>query len=327
MSAHRMKVLSRTARGLAAVSVLTLAIIATTGAADAASKATPITDYANYPAALPIGCPDGSGALEDLSFSNGRGSTAWSLEELDVGHGDTVTMSWTSFHDACLDEDGKPAIMVGLAAYDTVVSGFDQNQDQKLVAWSNCGAGADQCASTPAAMQVQTYTSKEKPPVHSLSLTLPAGAPCNVQLDAHLGAPLQVVGPNGSFYSESLRDDNKGDRLVSAVHFTLKPCEEETTTTPSTTPSTTATTAASATTSTASAAPSVRSQSLVRNSPAPLVAAAGATPTTRAQVAQQQLPATGRNSVELLQLAAWLCLAGSAILMVSSAMSRRFLRW
>ncbi len=335
MSAHRSTALSRIARGLAAASIVTLAVIGATGAADAADPitVTPVTDYSSYPEDLPEGCPDGPDALEGLSFSNGRGGNSWELGSLDVAHGDTVTMSWDAFEEDCLDETGDPAIMVGLAAYDTVLPGFDPDQDQDLTAWSNCGAGADPCDTSAVdeeaqeEMDNQTYASNPKEElVYTLSLTLPTTAPCNVQLDAHLGRPLAVVGPSGSYYSEALRDDNAGDRLVSsAAHFTLEPCEKATTTTPA---PTTTPTSAPVTTAAPARAASVTGQVLTRNVSAPVVAAApAAAPNTLAQVAQQQLPATGRNSVELVRLAAWLCLAGAVLLMVSSAMSRRFLRW
>ncbi len=313
MSAHRTSVLSYVARGLAAASIVTLAVIGVTGAADANVNVTPVTNYSAYPEAIPAGCPAGAGALEDLSFSNGRGDTADDLGGLAVKHGDTVTMSWLDFHQGCLDANKGPAIMVGMAAYDRGGPAFDPNVDQKLLGgWKTCGAGADPCA-------------KDENRYH-LSVITPTTLPCDVQLDAFMGRPLKVVGPNGSFYSASLREDSEGqNRLLSAAHLTLKPCEESTATTP-TTPTTAATT--TTTTPTPSTLATMGGQTMTRNAPAPVVASANAAPTTlRAQVAQVQLPATGRNSAELLRLAAWLCLAGAAILMVSSALNRRFLRW
>lgn len=301
MSLRRSSALTLAARGLAVVSIVMLFVVGPGGAADAAMVA-PVTDYSTYPQALPPGCPDGAGALQGLSFSNGRGGTAGALDHLDVAHGDTVTMSWAGFATACQTPNGAPAIMVGLAAYDRGGPAFDVTVNQTLQpGWAVCGAGADPCDSAN-----QTY---------HLSIKLPTAKPCDVQIDAFLGRPLAVVGPDGSFYSASLRGDQAGNRLISASQFTLEPCVE-----PSTTVTQPSTTVTQPSTTVTAAVVSVRSQGLVREVAPTSVSA----PTTRvAQVAQ--LPATGQNSADLVRLAAWLGLTGSAILLVSSAMRRRFL--
>ncbi|MEA3216616.1 MAG: hypothetical protein QOJ19_2772, partial [Acidimicrobiia bacterium] len=142
----------------------------------------PITDYNNYPPALPDGCPGGSAALQGLEFSNGRGATASDLRQLPVMHDDVVTMTWSNFAPGC------SSATVALAAYKADGPTFDMNKDEQLLpGWTGCGPGTDPC---------QQVNGK-----YTLSLVVPArGVACNMQLDALLGAPLAVVGPSGSFY-------------------------------------------------------------------------------------------------------------------------------
>src|SRR5947207_1535075 len=96
----------------------TLALgLAATAPSAGAQTGQPVTDYATYPQALPAGCPDGTNALVDVSFDNGRGGTATDLRALDVRSGDTLTMSWAAFAPGCRTVAGDPAIAVSMPAY------------------------------------------------------------------------------------------------------------------------------------------------------------------------------------------------------------------
>lgn len=304
---HRHKsptALTTTAKVMGALSLVVLFVTTAGGVADAATAA-PITDYASYPAAIPADCPPGSPAVKTLSFANGRGGTAADLRELDVRRGDTVTMSWTAFAAGCLNQDGSPAIEVGLAGYDQGGAVFDASVDQKLLAgWQACGANAGACTMTNGRYQLQ--------------VTLPSTGACQMQLDSFIGLPLAVVGPSGSFYSSALRGGEGGNRLISAVNFGPQTCEEPTTTTSQSVVPTS--TSAPASTTTAPATTTTTPTTTAASSPAQITS-----PTTGAVVQAQvvTLPATGQNSLATIKLAGWLGLAGSVILLAAATLRRR----
>lgn len=341
---------STLARALLALGTASVALLGVAGTADAAGPS-PITDYANYPAPLPAGCPDGAGALTGLSYSNGRGGTASSLWGLNVRHGDTVTKSWSGFDSDCLAADGSPAITVGLAAYDNPTLRFDPTVDEELLdGWAACGAEAGACTKVNNRYQLQ--------------VTLPGSAVCNLQLDSFLGLPLAIIGPSGSFYSDASRGHGP-NRLLSASNFGLEPCVAPTTTqAPTTTaapqvpeapvataPETTVappeaptTTAAplqppleelpEATTTTAPTpvtAPSVSAPATTTTTTAAIQPPVATTSTTievkvlnaTAEAPAQGLPFTGSNTFQMLRYAAWLTLAGGMALTVAAALRRR----
>lgn len=177
-----------------------------------AASAAPVTDYAAYPAALPTGCPDGSAALLDASFDNGRGGEAADLRALDLRSGDTLTMTWSDFAAGCTTAAGDPAIAVTLAAYDAGAATFDPTLDQTLLpGWTTCGFGQTACALTDGR--------------YRLSVTIPtAEVACNVQAEAVIGLPLAVVGPNGSYYNSAVRGDQRPNMLIAATNVTTSPC-------------------------------------------------------------------------------------------------------
>ncbi|MGE0729484.1 MAG: hypothetical protein AB7O92_28450 [Acidimicrobiia bacterium] len=338
----------RLSAAFAVLSAASLAVLAgMPGMAAAQSAPSPVTVYANYPAPIPPGCPQGPQALLGLSFDNGRGDTASSLGGLDVRHGDTVTMSWTGFHAGCLDGSGTPAITVGLAAYDNPTLGFDPEVDQALQdGWQVCGVDGEPCERTGGRYQ--------------LALTLPGTDVCKVQLDAHLGLPLAVVGPNGSFYSQAVRGHGT-NRLISAASFGLEPCVPSTTSTtaPPVTaaPSTPETPAPPAeqppaeqppaevpTTTTgaperdeAPAAPPVTETPTTEApiapasppSTTPSTAAPSTTSTTvetkvlNESVSRQTLPRTGADAFAVLRIATWLATAGVGTLLAATALRHR----
>lgn len=342
----------RLVAALAGVGTLVTIVGAGAGIAYAA---TPVSDYASYPAALPSGCPTGAWSLEGLRFADGRGATAATLGDLDVRHGDTVTMSWTGFAKGCTTASGDAAITVSLAAYDSPTPTFDAEADQQLQAgWASCGPDAGR-ACTPSGGRM------------SLSVTLPSTAVCNVQLDAVQGLPLAVVGPSGSYYSDWQRKDGSY-RLISAANFGLEPCVAPTPSVPETTtapappaPEATTTTAPPAppaapveTTTTApapmpvapeapsSAAPEVTTTTappvVVPQSTPPTTTPPTTTPPTTSTTGPTEvldasitaptptvasagvLPFTGSNTFGTLRLAAWLTGVGGAILLAAGAL-------
>jgi hypothetical protein len=316
---------------LATTALSALVVLSAAGVADADPGPQPVTDYANYPADIPPACPQGEQALLGLSFSNGRGGSAATLWDLDVAHGDTVTMTWTGFHQGCVAGDGTPAVTVGLAAYETPKLEFDPTLDEHLLdGWTVCGVDGDPCVKQDG--------------VYQLSITLPSTGVCNVQLDAFLGLPLAIVGPSGSFYSNLPRGSGT-NRLISANHFGLQPCVEATTTTaaPTTTSSSIAPTTTEATTTTTTTETTVEQTGGVADTPttppsSPTAVDSAALPgqqtapsTSAAQVLGESvtapsggvLPVTGSNTSSALQLAAMMTAAGVAALGLAAALRRR----
>ena len=329
--------------GIAFTALSAASLFVLTGTAGAQGTAKPVTDYSTYPAALPSLCPQGGGAL--TGFDNGRGDTATALHDLDVRHGDTVTMSWTGFHSGCVAADGTPAITVGLAAYDSPTLRFDASVDQQLLdGWTACGAAGAACAKTG-----DRYT---------LSMTLPTTDVCKVQLDAHLGLPLAVVGPNGSYYSQALRGSGT-NRLISAANFGLEPCVPPSTPTTVAAPTVTAppetpTTMAPATPqeTPVTEAPAAPEAPATPSTDVPAAPEAPATPTTveaplspasppstapSTTIAQTRvlnesvtaparpgtLPITGSDTFGMLRIATWLATAGVGTLLAATVLRHR----
>ena len=184
------------------------------GAADAAPNGPgglqPITDYANYPPALPDGCPDGAGALTDVSYDNGHGDVVDDLRKMPPPSvGDVITMSWSGFAPGCAGPDGSPLMTVALVAYHSQTFDFDPSQDQQLLSgWDACGPDGPACTQVDGRYQLQ--------------LTVPnPGEPCYLQIDAILDRPLAVIGPSGSTYNGSLRPPafEGQTMLLSAMNF------------------------------------------------------------------------------------------------------------
>jgi LPXTG-motif cell wall-anchored protein len=201
----------------ALTAVLALSGLAATAGLAGAAPAPglqPITDYSTYPPALPDGCPGGAAALVNLSFSNGRGTTTSNLAQLPIMHDDTVTMKWDDFAAGCKGPDGSPSVTVALAAYHAEGPTFDMTKDEQLLpGWVGCGPGGSPCQRVGNSYQ--------------LILTAPGTkVACNMQIDALLGSPLQVVGPHGSYYSNIPRVDQRPNMLVSAANFGVTNCVE-----------------------------------------------------------------------------------------------------
>ena len=185
-----------------AVGVLTglLLVLAASSPGVGGAEPAPITDYASFPAPLPIGCTvDGSAVVPGAQFAV-NGQTGSDLAALPIASGDTVTMTWPAFAPGC------ESLGVGLSVKISQSTSFNENDNQYLQSFSYCGPEGPTCT-TPASISIQ---------VPSAALV-----PC-FQLDAHIGPPLALVGPAGAYYGSGLAPH--GNMLISAFNGGAEPC-------------------------------------------------------------------------------------------------------
>jgi hypothetical protein len=201
-----------------------------------------INGYAAYPddASLPPGCnafsvlqglqyrvdPDGAGAQP-------AGAPVGTLSALgNLPFGATVIMTWTGYSTGCTS-----VISLSVKRADGPV--FDPATNQELLTFVACDAAGNGCTVAPGS--------------YRLELTMPTfnQGGCHYQVDAVVGPPLDVVGPNGSYYSNVYREsfpntmNETGDSML--IHANngrgvCEPPQETTTTTVATTTTTLATT-------------------------------------------------------------------------------------
>ncbi|MDH4148231.1 MAG: hypothetical protein OEY23_23990, partial [Acidimicrobiia bacterium] len=158
-------------------------------------------------APLPDGCPDGRAALVDVRFSHG-GTTVDRLDQIDPSNDDVIEMTWSGYADGCAASDGTPLIDVTLAVYAATSATFDLQENQQLAASATCGPDSSPCDNTDGR--------------YRLAVTMPPmELSCTGQLDAVLGAALDVVGPNGSYYSSILRGTGPNRLIDSGSYDTL----------------------------------------------------------------------------------------------------------
>lgn len=206
--------------------ILAGATLLTFGTASAQTLPPLVTDYANYPDTSQAMLSDGCSAfvgLGGISFNVNGGTPVGALTDLpEVSAGDVLTMSWTGVSAECF---GSAVSLVVKVAQQPV---FQQFVDQ---------------FTPPGGYNVTTVTDNSP---GSLSLTLPDltsyGFGCAYQIDAIVGVPLAVVGPNGSDYSASVRGDDRRTTVFSWRNSAYSVCESTTTTSSTTSTSTTSTT-------------------------------------------------------------------------------------
>ena len=172
------------------------------GAAPASAEPppNPITDYANYPSGIvPAIIPDGCAPpfVTGLLFSAG-GDSSSNLANLSLEPGEVVDMSWTGFSTGCEN------LGLSLALKRADGPTFDPTTNQELVTFDYCGPGGDTCVAGNDGRFHLTFTMRPRTDV------------CNWQVDSIIGPPLAVVGPGGSFYTDSARGDNQPSTLLSA---------------------------------------------------------------------------------------------------------------
>jgi hypothetical protein len=192
---------------LAAMAVVALGIGASPafGQANQSGGPSPITDYANYPLGLgliPAGCTaQGADVVEGEQFSVDGGAPVADMRLLgEVSNTAVITMTWTSFAPGC------EGVGITLSRKISGSNDFDPADEQFLGAWSYCGPGGNACTAP--------YTL-----VLDLSLAPPVSC---YQLDANIGPPLDVVGPNTAYYSLN----NSFNMLISAKNGGTAPCEQ-----------------------------------------------------------------------------------------------------
>jgi hypothetical protein len=240
----------RPLRALGAALVLAGVMLAVTSTATAQTLPPLVTDYANYPdtpeAMLTPGC-DFTGVSGTMFSVNGSAPVGNLGELPEFQAGDVVTMTWTGVVDACVGSAISLVVKIPTEPF------FDASVDQPT------GEGG---------YTVGTLTAG----LGSLSFTMPDLTPfdreCDYQMDAVVGVPLKVVGPNGSFFSANLRGDNRRTTLLSARNSRYEVCVAHTSQTiavaPTTTTALTTTTSetpASTTTEPTAASPTSAAQS------------------------------------------------------------------
>lgn len=163
----------------------------------------PITDYANYPLNLgliPNGCTaQGADVVNGEQFSVNGSAPVGSMRDLgEVPSGATVTMTWESFAPGC------EGVGISLSRKISASTDFNAADVQYLNAWSYCGPDGTPCGAPG-----------------SLTLNLAgAGEVACYQLDANIGPPLNVVGPNTAYYSLG----SAFNMLISAKNGGTAPC-------------------------------------------------------------------------------------------------------
>lgn len=218
----------RIGRSVAAAAMVVLGVGQLALAARAASAqafAPLVTDYGAYPAPEVAGAPAGcdGDSFVGARFTTSGGDSAASLGALGpLRAGEDVTFTWTGLAPGCDENDANVTLVVMSAPSAT----FGAADVQPTVAYETAPARAG-----------------------SVTLTMPAlvefGDNCRYHLDAVMGYALAEVGPNGSYYSAALRNDNERSMLASARVGQYASCIETVTTssTSTTVLSTTSTTA------------------------------------------------------------------------------------
>lgn len=178
--------------------VIALFVVLLPGTAGA--EPTPITTYDDYPPELPATCTvDGPDVLQGLLFEV-NGQTAEDLRTLTVDQGDVVRMTWDSFTPGC------EGLGIGLSTKIAGSTDFDPSINQYGLEFAYCGPEGPACGNGPFELALRV------PP--------PTELPC-YQIDAHIGPPLAVVGPDGAFYGLG----NEPNMLISAKNGGEAPCE------------------------------------------------------------------------------------------------------
>jgi len=268
----------------------------------------PVTDYATYPVGLgiiPDGCTaQGSDLLQGVQFSMNGGPAASSLGALGpVPNDATVTMTWTGYAPGC------EGIAVSLSRKIARTTAFDPAVNQYLNVWTYCGPEGTACAGSL-----------------TLDLAQTDGVAC-YQLDANVGPPLRVVGPDGSFYSLNGRFNT----LISANNGGAGDCTPPPCAVPGSPPDMPAqaeacietapssTSAPGSTTTSTSIAPvSTSSPALASSTTQAPISTLGNQATTTT-VKSAVLPATGRSDADLARVGVAMIAAG---LLLSAAAYR-----
>lgn len=168
----------------------------------------PVTNYAGYPGSdiVPDSCTaQGSSILTGEQYSMDGGAPVADMAQLGtVPATAKITMTWTGFAPGC------ETVGVSLSRKIAPSTNFTESVNQYLNVWSYCGPGGNSCAAVNNTLV--------------LDLAASGGVTC-YQLDANVGPPLEIVGPDGAFYGFN----NEHNVLLSAnngggADCTITPC-------------------------------------------------------------------------------------------------------
>ncbi len=233
---------------------------AVTQVASAAPPPPVSTDYPAYPVAgsIPASCPtDGQGVVQGLRFFlivgpegqagrpaqwfsdpgiNGDYATTRSSRRFQlflpnplapgVRPGDTIVARWNSWTPGC------ESLGISMPIKKTNAPDFDITDDQALVREPNGPAQFPWCTSSGTDTCVVNGVNQLE------AVVPPANVSCNYQMDLAIGAPLETVGPHGSYYQNTLRVQAQGmglgtfnttgpNMLLDALNEGLGNCAEQ----------------------------------------------------------------------------------------------------
>lgn len=297
---------------LLALAALLVGVFVTVAAAqNPGDPALLVTDYENYPDPTPqTGSPAICSADDILLDQDGTGFTLNggdmhpTLAALgDIKSGDEITATVFVTAD-CVGS------VLSLTLKNSEQDGFDPGTNQVNVGYESILAVAG---------------------LTTISFTLPPinDDDCFYQLDAVVGYPLAIVGPDGSFYNPLNRGGVGRDMLINARNGTLTACAVTTTTSTSTTqpPSSTTSTQPPTTTTqpptTTTRPPSSTTLPPTTAQPpgSTIVTSGGGTPTSVTRI-----PATGRDATSPMPLVAILLSLGVLIACLGELQRRAAMR-
>ena len=187
-------------------------------AAAAQPTPAPVSDFATYPQPelIPPTCPGegNEGSLADIvvnprfTITGGPASGTYAslrFIQVPLEPGDVVTMTWASFLPGCEDA------IIALSIKESDEAVFDATDNQVLM---NDPQHYDACGPTSVPC-VPGAGGRFGP----LTVVIPSRTTtCNYQIDATVGPPLTIIGPDGSFYSSGGRQDDGPTMLISAYN-------------------------------------------------------------------------------------------------------------
>ncbi|MDY7105527.1 MAG: hypothetical protein S0880_30450 [Actinomycetota bacterium] len=193
---------------LAVLGVVTFGAIAPSAAQTSNDPSPePVSDFENWPLGfLPESCrTEGPDALTNVRFSVDGGPEVPDLRQLNLEPpAQAVTMRWDGFAEGCED------VGISLSIKNSGSVQFDPNQNQYGFRTAYCGPEPGMISCT-APFELTLFLAPE------------VGDPAYdcFQVDASMGPPLAVVGPDGSFYGSL---NGVFNTLISAWNGGITPC-------------------------------------------------------------------------------------------------------
>lgn len=162
--------------------------------------------YEGYPlngGVVPAGCTaQGADILTGETYSVNGGTAFEDMRQINATIGDTVTMNWTG------EAPGCSSAIITLSMKATGFKTFVIEDNQYNVLSSSCGTSEG-----PSCAEIDRTLSLELSPI--------GGTVSCFQIDSHLGPPLEVVGPEGSYYGSL---NGVRNILIGAKNAGTDPC-------------------------------------------------------------------------------------------------------